>query len=95
MILVLLHSSASPCESQSRVKRPLMQSDRCHWTFLSADRTLLKSTCASTSVLTVTVNILWHKSHGEKCIFIVDLSLSIENIIDVCLVNDKKVDESL
>ena len=57
MILVLLHSSASPCESQSRVKRPLMQSDRCHWTFLSADRTLLKSTCASTSVLTVPVNI--------------------------------------
>ena len=57
MILVLLHSSASPCESQSRVKRPLMQSDRCHWTFLSADRTLLKSTCAFTSVLTVPVNI--------------------------------------
>ena len=57
MILVLLHSSASPCESQSRVKRPLMQSDRCHWTFLSADRTLLKYTCASTSVLTVPVNI--------------------------------------
>lgn len=57
MILVLLLSSASPCESQSRVKRPLMQSDRCHWTFLSADRTLLKSTCASTSVLTVPVNI--------------------------------------